>query len=126
MAGWMLGAGFAAAGFSPTRSLMKTFGPKQGHGPSDAKMDGAKIGVRFVGRGTDGAVALGRIDADGDASNHLTAAFAVETALALVGDREGLPGGAARAGFLTPATAVGPVLLERLRALGQRWTVEVG
>jgi short subunit dehydrogenase-like uncharacterized protein len=83
------------------------------------------IRVRFVGRGSAGATARGAIDAQGDASNHLTAAFAVETALALVCERERLPGGPERAGFLTPATAAGAVLLERLRALGQTWTVTV-
>jgi short subunit dehydrogenase-like uncharacterized protein len=123
--GWGLGAAFACALFPPTRALMKRFGPKQGEGPSAEKMAGAGITVSFVGRGSDGAKARGKIKADGDASNHLTAAFAVQTALALALDRDRLPGAESRFGFLTASTAAGDVLLERLRAIGQCWTVEV-
>jgi short subunit dehydrogenase-like uncharacterized protein len=39
----------------------------------------------------------------------------VESALALTADRDRLPG---RAGVLTPATALGTVLTDRLRAAG--------
>jgi len=122
---WGLGAAFGAALFPPTRALMKAFGPKPGEGPSVEKMENAGMRASFVGRGADGAVAHGKIEAQGDASNHLTAAFAIQTALALALDRDRLPGAEERFGFLTPATAAGDVLLERLRALGQRWTVEV-
>ncbi len=122
---WGLGAAFGLVVFPPTRALLRMFGPKQGEGPSEKAMEGTGITVKFVGRGAGGAVATGGIKADGDASNHLTAAYAIETALALILDRERLPGAEDRFGFLTPATACGDVLLERLRARGQRWTVEV-
>jgi len=43
-----------------------------------------------------------------------------ESALALVVDRDALPGGLAMGGVLTPASAFGDVLPRRLRAAGMR------
>jgi short subunit dehydrogenase-like uncharacterized protein len=43
-----------------------------------------------------------------------------ESALALVLNRDELPGGAAMGGVLTPASAFGDVLVRRLRAAGMQ------
>jgi short subunit dehydrogenase-like uncharacterized protein len=44
--------------------------------------------------------------------------FVCESALALATQADQLPGGATRAGFLTPATALGDTLVVRLRGAG--------
>ena len=64
----------------------------------------------------------GRIAGRGDPGNRATTIFVCEAALALALDAPRLPGGAQWGGVLTPATALGAVLAERLRAAGM--TVE--
>ena len=64
-----------------------------------------------------------RITAQGDPGYKATAVMLGEAALCLALDGERLP---ARAGVLTPATAMGDVLVERLRAAGQTYEVREG
>jgi short subunit dehydrogenase-like uncharacterized protein len=52
--------------------------------------------------------------------------FVCESALALVLERDALPGGAARGGVLTPATGLGEVLAERLPLAGIEIEVSEG
>ena len=60
------------------------------------------------------------IRANGDPGYKATAVMLGESALALALDGERLP---KAAGVLTPATAMGAVLTERLRAAGQTYNV---
>jgi short subunit dehydrogenase-like uncharacterized protein len=62
-----------------------------------------------------------RITASGDPGYKATAVMLGESALALALDRERLP---ERAGVLTPSTAIGSVLADRLRAAGHQYDVE--
>lgn len=107
----------------PGRALVRRMMPEPGEGPSDEAMDRGHVRVRYVAEAEDGRRALGTLNAQGDAGNRVTVRMACESALALLRPDE-LPGGAARAGLLTPATAFGPVLVERLRAVGITLEVE--
>jgi short subunit dehydrogenase-like uncharacterized protein len=58
---------------------------------------------------------LGTVEAPGDPGYAATSVMLGESALCLALDRDRLP---ARAGVLTPATAMGAVLVGRLRSAG--------
>ncbi len=114
-------AGFVAAfGSAPTRRLLDRVLPAPGSGPSaearekgwfrstvDATTDG---GRRFR------ATAAGQ----GDPGYAATAVMLGESGLALALDGDRLPEGV---GCLTPATGIGDVLVERLRAAGHTYEV---
>jgi short subunit dehydrogenase-like uncharacterized protein len=81
-------------------------------------MDAGFFRCRFVGTGTDGSKVWALIEDRGDPGNRGTVKMVCEAALALVGQRDDLPGGPDRGGVLTPATALGMPLVERLRRAG--------
>ncbi len=118
----LLGA-VSAMSFGPTRALMDRVLPAPGTGPSEEarrngwfRMDvsaGTETGRRYT------AVVAGK----GDPGYAATAVMLGESALALALDEDRLPD---RAGSLTPATALGNVLVERLRAAGHTYEVTEG
>ncbi|SNS89080.1 Uncharacterized conserved protein [Geodermatophilus saharensis] len=115
-----LAAAVGALAFAPTRALVDRVLPAPGTGPSESARE--KGWFRMV------------VDADTEGGRHYRATVAgtgdpgyaatsvmlgqVALGLALEGDR--LP---ERAGSLTPATALGGVLVERLRAAGHTYEV---
>ena len=103
--------------FSPVRKLAQRLGPAPGEGPSEAAMDSGGFKCDFVG-GTAlrGQQVRGRIATKGDPGNRATTKFVCEAAAALVMDK--LPGGKAFGGVLTPSTAIGQALVDRLVAKG--------
>jgi short subunit dehydrogenase-like uncharacterized protein len=110
----------SAMSFGPTRGLLDRVLPAPGTGPSEeARQKGwfrmdveatTESGRRYA------AVASGT----GDPGYAATAVMLGESALALALDGDRLPD---RAGSLTPATALGDVLVERLRAAGHTYEV---
>jgi short subunit dehydrogenase-like uncharacterized protein len=70
---------------------------------------------------TTGARYRTRVGADYDPGYNGTAVMLGQSALCLALDEDRLP---ARAGVLTPATAMGDLLVERLRAAGFTFDVE--
>ena len=114
----VLGLGVGMMGTSLGRAVLKPFIPAPGEGPSEETMDNGFTKVKAVAHGEDGSLVRGRLLFQGDPGNRATVAMLCECALSLVQDREALPGGAERAGFLTPTTAFGEVLLRRLREVG--------
>ncbi|MBB3675153.1 saccharopine dehydrogenase family protein [Modestobacter versicolor] len=112
---------FGAMSFPPTRAVLDRLLPAPGSGPSAAVREkgwfrsvvdaGTEDGRRYR------ATAAGR----GDPGYAATAVMLGETALALALDGDRLPD---RAGSLTPATALGDVLVERLRAAGHTYEVQ--
>jgi short subunit dehydrogenase-like uncharacterized protein len=72
----------------------------------------------LIGRTADGRTARARIAYAGDPGNRATLRILCEAGLALALDGAKLPGGAARGGVLTPATAIGEALVPRLRKAG--------
>ncbi|ADB74727.1 saccharopine dehydrogenase family protein [Geodermatophilus obscurus] len=110
----------AAMSLPPTRSLLDRVLPEPGAGPGEETR--ARGWFRMdVDATTEGgrryrATAAGQ----GDPGYAATALMLGETALALALDGDRLPG---RAGSLTPATALGSVLVDRLRAAGHTYEV---
>jgi short subunit dehydrogenase-like uncharacterized protein len=113
-----LGAGLS---FGPTRQLLDRVLPSPGEGPSEAARDKGSFKIVTRARTSSGATYEARIAAAGDPGYKATAVMLGEAALCLALDRDQLP---ERAGVLTPATAMGHRLAERLRAAGQ--TYEAG
>jgi short subunit dehydrogenase-like uncharacterized protein len=106
------------------RRFLKALAPNPGQGPSEATMDNGFFKCELVGTSTDGRKVRGVISDQGDPGNRATVKFLCESALALALEFDALPGGPQRGGILTPATALGDVLAERLRKAGMK--VEVG
>lgn len=96
----------------PLRSLLLRI-KKQGDGPSQNKRDKSWFKVRFVGRA--GETKVITEVSGGDPGYTETAKMITESALCLALDREKLP---EQAGVLTPAIAMGQVLIERLIKAG--------
>ncbi|MCP5481278.1 MAG: saccharopine dehydrogenase NADP-binding domain-containing protein [Spirochaetales bacterium] len=110
--------------FSVFRSIAGLFGPDPGDGPSEKSMDRGSYRLDLIARSTaDRRVHVVMSD-QGDPGNRATVKFVCESALALALDEERLPGGSSRVGFLTPATGLGSVLMERLRSAGVQLQVE--
>jgi len=111
-------AAFEAALASPARRLLKRLLPAPGAGPSKEVITAGWLRCDLVASGEDGRKAYGLVQDTGDPSNAITVKCVCESALALAEDASRLPGGAGRGGILTPAVALGDVLVERLRAQG--------
>jgi short subunit dehydrogenase-like uncharacterized protein len=129
--GWMPATGLAtgAALFefalaSPLRPLLKAALPAPGAGPSEKTMNEGWFRCELLGLTTDGRKLRGVIKDQGDPGNRATVKFLCESALCLAINETALPGGEQRGGVLTPATALGDVLAERLRQAGM--TIELG
>ena len=111
----------AAMAFPPTRALLDRFLPEPGAGPDEKTREQGWFRMTVDADTEDGrryrAVAAG----PGDPGYAATAVMLGEAALALALDGDRLPD---RAGSLTPATALGEVLVERLRAAGHTYEVQ--
>jgi len=101
---------------APTRRLLKKVLPKPGEGPSEKTMAAGWFASELLAQAADGRKVRGFIRHQGDPSNRATLKFVCEAALCIALDAQRLPGGTARGGVLTPATGLGDVLAERLRA----------
>jgi short subunit dehydrogenase-like uncharacterized protein len=117
------GVGALAAGFSiaPARAVLERVLPSPGEGPSEQRREGGFFRIEIHARTSSGARYLCRVGAQGDPGYKATAVMFGESALSLALDGDRLP---ARAGVLTPATALGRTLVERLRAAGQTFEVQ--
>jgi short subunit dehydrogenase-like uncharacterized protein len=97
--------------------------PAPGSGPSEATREKGWFRM-VVDAGTEhGGRYRATVAGSGDPGYAATAVMLGESALALALDGDRLPD---RAGSLTPATALGDVLVERLRAAGHTYQVEPG
>ncbi len=120
-AGMMASQG--ALRLAPVRALARRFAPAPGEGPSEARMDKGSFRCALVGHGDRGARVRATVASRGDPGNRATTQMVCEAALALAQDESRLPGGKRRGGVLTPASAFGDVLVQRLRALGMTLAV---
>lgn len=105
----------------PTRKLLASRLPKPGEGPSEERRRSGFLRVRIMGEGEDGRRMAARVEGKGDPGYQLTAVMLGEAALCLALDQEALP---KAAGVLTPATAMGRALVNRLVAAGMTFAVE--
>jgi short subunit dehydrogenase-like uncharacterized protein len=112
-----LGALERAFALPPARRLLTQLLPP-GAGPTEATMAAGWFKTDIVALAADGRRAAVRIAYDGDPGNRATLRILCEAGLALAFDGARLPGGAARGGVLTPATALGEALVPRLTAAG--------
>jgi short subunit dehydrogenase-like uncharacterized protein len=118
-----LGAFFGAASFARGRKLLAPLLPAPGQGPSQAARDAGFFKVRIVGEG-DGLRLDARVEGTSDPGYGETAKMLGEAAVCLAQDEDALP---RRYGVLTPASAMGLRLVDRLRAAGMTFeTREVG
>jgi short subunit dehydrogenase-like uncharacterized protein len=115
-AGLMAGLSFPA-----TRSALDRVLPKPGSGPSETVRRRGHFRSEIHTTTANGARYLGVVAGQGDPGYAATAVMLGESGLCLAADEERLPD---RAGVLTPATAMGTVLLDRLRAAGLVFAVE--
>ncbi|MFM9862483.1 MAG: saccharopine dehydrogenase family protein [Micropepsaceae bacterium] len=106
-----MGAFGLAAAFPPTRALLNRFVlPKPGEGPTAEQRERGNYELLFVGTASDGRVFKALVAGDRDPGYGSTAKMISEAALLLAetfGDADG--------GVLTPASALGARLIERLR-----------
>ena len=112
-----LGALAGGLAFPPTRKVLDKLLPDPGQGPSEHARESGHFKMQIHGGGHVATVA-----AKGDPGYAATAVMMGESALSLALDGETLP---RRAGVLTPATALGLPLIERLRAAGMTFDVNV-
>ena len=110
-----LKAAEAGMSFGPSRALLGRLLPAPGQGPSEETRRTGLFRIQVHTRTSAGARYLGMIEAQGDPGYAATSVMLGESALCLALDRDHLPD---RAGVLTPATAMGPALADRLRSAG--------
>ncbi len=115
-----LAAVVAGLSFEPTRKLLDRVLPDPGEGPSEKTRERGYFHIDIHTTTSSGARLVCEIRASGDPGYKATAVMLGESALALAGDQEHLPD---TAGVLTPATAMGAALIERLRRAGQAYDV---
>lgn len=115
-----LGGVLAGMAFRPTRAVIDRFLPQPGEGPSVEARAAGRFRLEIAATTTTGAHYRTRVGADYDPGYGGTAVMLGQTVLALALD-EGLP---RRAGVCTPATALGEVLVEQLRAQGFTFDVQ--
>ncbi len=107
-----LAAGLA---FGPSRALLGRFLPAPGQGPGEKTRRTGFFRIQIHTRTSAGARYLSSIEARGDPGYTATSVMLGESALCLALDHDRLP---VRAGVLTPATAMGTALADRLKSAG--------
>lgn len=115
-----LGALFGGMATAPTRVVLDRILPAAGEGPSEASMKRGKFVFDVEADTTAGARYRTRVADNRDPGYTSTAVMLGQSALALAAGEEGET--AYGGGVLTPATALGGALVERLRAHG--FTIE--
>lgn len=115
-----LGALVGALSNGITRPLIDRVLPAPGSGPSAKQRAAGWFRSEFVAMTSTGATYHARVAGSGDPGYAATAVMLGESVLCLALDGDRLP---RRTGSLTPATAMGLPLVERLRAQGHTYEV---
>jgi short subunit dehydrogenase-like uncharacterized protein len=118
-----LGAVVASQLFGPTKKLVGALLPKPGEGPDKATRDAGYFKIRIEAEAVEGERLHARVVGTSDPGYGETAKMLSEAALCLSLDEAKLP---KVAGVLTPATAMGLPLVERLRAAGMTFEAKRG
>ncbi|BGP52902.1 hypothetical protein JCM8202_003984 [Rhodotorula sphaerocarpa] len=115
----LLGFG-AIAMFSPVRWLLRRFGPQSGEGPSKEERENGWYEVTTVAKSDDGKYESRIVQkGKGDPGYLATSMLISNCAICIIKDWDRLPAIARDGGFLTPAVALGNVLVERLEKTGR-------
>jgi short subunit dehydrogenase-like uncharacterized protein len=101
--------------FRPTKKLVQRLLPSPGEGPDQAARDAGFFRFRIEGETLEGQRVHAKVVGTADPGYGETAKMLSHAALCLAQDEAKLP---KRAGVLTPATAMGMTLVERLRGAG--------
>jgi short subunit dehydrogenase-like uncharacterized protein len=110
-----LGIAFAGMALPPTRMVLDRILPDPGEGPDEAAREKGFYKIRIHTKTSEGACLVCDVEAQGDPGYKATGVMLGESALSLARDDDSLPDAA---GVLTPATAMGSALADRLRAAG--------
>ena len=116
-----LGLFMASVLFGPTRKLVESRLPKPGEGPDEKSRKAGFLRVRIFGESESGARKTMLVEGKGDPGYQLTSVLLGESALCLALDEAKLP---KVSGVLTPATAMGHTLIDRLVAAGMTFKLE--
>jgi short subunit dehydrogenase-like uncharacterized protein len=117
-AGWSKAAAITAAmgsmllagSYAFTReNLLRRFVPKPGEGPSQTERENGFFNLQLVGKTADGDVLKARVTGDRDPGYGSTSKMLAQSAICLAKDTP-----CAGGGVWTPASAMGPVLRERM------------
>jgi len=124
-AGILAGLAGLAGGlsFGPTRAVLDRLLPSPGEGPSKEKREKGFFNIEIKTTTESGRKFRCRIKASGDPGYKATAVMLGEAGLCLAFDGEKTP---EVSGVLTPATAMGEILTDRLRAAGHTYEVSEG
>jgi short subunit dehydrogenase-like uncharacterized protein len=115
--------GALAAGLAvrPVRAVLDRVLPAPGEGPSEKQRERGFFRIEIHARTSGGARYRALVAAQGDPGYQATSVMFAESGLCLAFDQDQLcPNG----GVLTPATAMGSALVQRLRSAGQTFQVE--
>ena len=110
----------AGLAIPPSRWVLDRVLPDPGEGPSEELVRKGFFDIEIHGRTPSGERWVSRVAAKGDPGYGATAVMLGESALCLALDGDRLPG---RSGVLTPATAMGTAIADRLRAAGHTYAV---
>jgi short subunit dehydrogenase-like uncharacterized protein len=113
----------AGLALPPSRLVLDRVLPDPGEGPKEDLVRRGFFVIEIHARTPAGERRVCRVEAQGDPGYGATSVMLGESALCLALDGDRLPG---MAGVLTPATAMGSVLADRLRAAGQTFDVAHG
>ena len=116
-----MGGLMAGLSFGPTRSVITKLLPSAGEGPSDKTREKGFYKIEIHTRTSSGTRYKCTVTGQGDPGYKATSGLIGESGLCLALDGDKLPD---RAGVLTPATAMGMPLVERLRAAGFTFDAE--
>jgi short subunit dehydrogenase-like uncharacterized protein len=116
-----LGLFMAGVLFGPTRKLVESRLPKPGEGPDEHSRKNGFLKVKLHAESEGGVKKVLTITGQGDPGYQLTSLILGQSALCLALDGEKLP---KVAGVLTPATAMGRVLIDRLVAAGMTFSLD--
>ncbi len=111
---------FAGMAIPPTRAILDRLLPAPGEGPSRRQREAGRFLTEVHARTTSGRTVIVRFGARADPGYLATSMMLGESALCLALDGPELPD---RTGALTPATAMGDALVDRLRTAGFLATV---
>ncbi len=112
---------FAAAAFAPTRTILERMVlPAPGEGPSREAIESGFFEIHVLAKTESGKRLRGRIAGTRDPGYGETAKMLGESAMCLAKDGARLD---PRFGVLTPATAMGMRLVERLRSAGMTFDI---
>jgi short subunit dehydrogenase-like uncharacterized protein len=121
LAGQLAGLGVLLASLKhpALKGLVLRALPKPGEGPDEQTRESGGFRFRHVGEAQDGRRADAVVEGKGDPGYKATSLMLGEAAMCLALDGEKLP---KASGVLTPATAMGRVLIDRLVAAGMTFS----